>query len=416
MDDVLKALADLYKDGLRLEALARQTPDHVECSAEAAARFAEAARLSHDLDGQDGVDEETKIAGRPFSLYYDSCHHKALAWYHYQKREIDQARREQQTYRERLQAALEAARTCLPNIGGRRLEHMKRMIPDWELSLRLSYPTETAFAARRAWDDGRTIEALDLYRRTFAESMDAIEYLDQHGAEPATERIARGNASIMLANASQAMAKIYLDRALGDAGTGTIGADEALRILRYLLDAYKAGQTAAHINPEWNQIDAASSQCLETIRDLLSSNKAQWVTIYCHFEDRPDFLAIMKALDIREYKKVEAIRMEKENKAAKLWAIGSFWLLAFLVICAPIAILSHVLGFWVALVALVGVEVVMVIIGALILRTIGDLSEKNFLALIATAFKFQFRSLVTFGKSPSSNGPPNAEDGQAGSS
>jgi hypothetical protein len=56
-----------------------------------------------------------------------------------------------------------------------------------------------------------------------------------------------------------------------------------------------------------------------------------------------------------------------------------------------IFIVSSRLGWWQFLLAIAAIEVLLVFLGAFILRSLGDLSEANFLKLIGYAFRYQFK-------------------------
>ncbi len=113
---------------------------------------------------------------------------------------------------------------------------------------------------------------------------------------------------------------------------------------------------------------------------------------------RPDthaleFLKVMKMTDIQKYREVEMTATAKSSKAFKLWAIGSFFLLALAVIVSLFLIItSRGHGFFMTLAIFVAVEIVFLLLGALTLRTTGDLSEKGFLDLVKYALREQLSS------------------------
>jgi hypothetical protein len=108
------------------------------------------------------------------------------------------------------------------------------------------------------------------------------------------------------------------------------------------------------------------------------------------------------------------------SKAVRLWQIGGFWLLAFSIVFGAVLVLvAHSAEWWQLAFGLIGLEVVLVLIGAFTLRTVGDLSEKNFLSLVGTAFREQFkvftilkgllsRPAATQTKTPNDEGKPKA--------
>lgn len=86
--------------------------------------------------------------------------------------------------------------------------------------------------------------------------------------------------------------------------------------------------------------------------------------------------------------------LKPEPRRLRLWAVGSFWLLVFTIVFgATLILVRSELGFAKVIIALMGMEVLLLLIGALALRSTGDLSEKSFLNLVSLALRSQFRLL-----------------------
>lgn len=83
-----------------------------------------------------------------------------------------------------------------------------------------------------------------------------------------------------------------------------------------------------------------------------------------------------------------------DGKAVRVWAIGSFFLVAFLLIGSLISLLFHKTGFWIGIAAVTAIEVTYAITIAAVLRSIGDLSERRFLGFMQLAFRSQLEAVT----------------------
>ena len=204
-----------------------------------------------------------------------------------------------------------------------------------------------------------------------------------------------------MANTSSALAMIMQERAAKkDQGKLLeMPFDLLVRILRHTLDAYRYGNAAFEHNPEWEQYRDIAQRCLNNIQNVLRMNPSAWVPLYVAFEDDPEFLRVMRMTDLERFKEAEAARHARENKLVKLWAVGSFWLLVLSVVAALVLVVASLgLTWWQLLAAIAAIEVIFVLIGAFTLRTIGELSEKNFLTLVGKALEYQFKFWKVLGK------------------
>lgn len=96
----------------------------------------------------------------------------------------------------------------------------------------------------------------------------------------------------------------------------------------------------------------------------------------------------------QEMEKQAQLIQIQESKSAKLWRAGSFWIFFFMVISGVVFLfVTSITDWWKLLIAILALEAFIVISGAFVLRSIGDLSERGFLALVDLAFKFQLRGL-----------------------
>ena len=167
------------------------------------------------------------------------------------------------------------------------------------------------------------------------------------------------------------------------------------------------------MNPEWAQYPEVTEQCRANIENFLSANRGAWLRLYCEFEDQPEFLKIMKHVDIRLFRDAEAERLGRTHKAVKLWSVGSFWLTLFLVVVAAVVVVFRVVGWMQALLVLIVVEGLLLLVGAFTLRATGDVSENGLLELVKLALASQatfVRRLLAGGHPQEDNGGPSNDE------
>ena len=125
----------------------------------------------------------------------------------------------------------------------------------------------------------------------------------------------------MQVNASQALGQMFLNRASKE----VLPPDLGLMLLQELFKVYRFGLVAFRSNPEWDHYRTDSGQVLSIITEFLQLNRDKWMNIFLVFEHDPAFLAIMKEVDMKRYKEVEA---EGTLGQAKLSSCGIRELLA----------------------------------------------------------------------------------------
>ncbi|MBK8467161.1 MAG: hypothetical protein IPL32_15170 [Chloracidobacterium sp.] len=381
----------LYTKGVEFKEIARKEVHHLDNYIQAATRFSEAAtKLEYLTNTNQPIDFETQYF--VYSNYYRFEENDCLAAYFYEKRDTDKTEEFRNKANEHLKKCLCKLENLPQGLSTEVRDTLGAHIPKWKYFLRSSEISDFANKARKSFDNYSFVEALDCYREMIRLEEINLELIDglfdpQHG------RIARGRALGSHSNASAAIALIMIKRlqANGDYGALNLPFNSLVEVLQHEKNAFLFGMEAFRQNPEWQQYYDISQGRLENIKEALRSNASDWNKLYLAFENDPDLLGIMKQTDLELYKKAEANRVFKENKYFKLWAVGSFWLFVLVVVVGLVLLIQNFSSSWgYFLVTLVGVEVFFLLIGAFILRSVGDLSEAKFLELVKMALQFQF--------------------------
>lgn len=252
--------------------------------------------------------------------------------------------------------------------------------------------------ARKAWDNGDSVKALDYYKEALDRTERMVEEVDKkvnQGALDLTyKRITMGNSFGMRANITSAMTKIILDHSTSHKD---LSKNELLNLIKYIWDAYCLSQRAFETNPEWNQYLKGQEINFDNLKEILKENKHLWADLYVKFENEKEFIKLMKIIDPKQTNKLTSEYSFQDNKLVKLWSIGSFFLLAFGFIITGLTIVSNVISSsWLILLVFIFAEVFLLIIGAFVIRTTGDLTEASFLKLINMALNQQFGFLRRF--------------------
>jgi hypothetical protein len=402
MVELAEQIRNAYAAAQAEELLARQHPEHLEHAQKAAEHFECAALLSQRQAEDDEYVEEVRHVALVLAEYYFAQMHKNRGWHAYECRDCAVALAELVREREHFERAVRDAEGLMSALSDKGKAFLGPQIQSWKVSLAGLHPAELTYRARLAWDAGDAVEALDWYRHSVREAGRLLELEKDVPPQvnPAAFRVIRGNLYSTIANASQASAKILLDQArIENRSLYDFSRDEGLHFLGHFLDSHRAGTAAMTENPEWQQIGMATKASRENIEQFLKHTKLNWGLIYTRFQGDMTLESLMKHLDPERYAMARDDKILRENKGARLWAMGSFWVFAFVCVASAIILLATVVSPWVVLPAIIGIEVILLFIGALTLRTTEDLSQSNFLKLVGLAARFQFRSLLQFMKS-----------------
>ncbi len=177
-------------------------------------------------------------------------------------------------------------------------------LQSWKVSLAALPSAEYTYRARQAWDQGDTVEAIDWYRHSVADAEKVLELEKKvpRAVNPVSRRVLRGNMYSMIANASQALAKILLDQAERDERSlYDFSRDDGLQLIGHFLDVYQAGTAAKAENPEWEQIGVANLACRGNIEEFLRNTKENWALIYLRYGGNSTLEMLMKKIDPERY-------------------------------------------------------------------------------------------------------------------
>lgn len=392
--DPINEIRKVYEETIRLKEIARKSVGSIDAYLEAAQYARQAGEMSRNRVNIES-DIDIKSQHEVFAAYYFYEEQDCLSGYHYEKRNTDDGREHANRGATFIERAIALIENVPPEVSEEVRERLLGFLPAFNHYRRTIRIKMWAHDARAAWDKALYVKALDVYRRMGELQQEDLEALTE-GVAPQYHRIARGNFIGYMVNASSAMAQAMLQhREVKDRENWLeVPADLAIRLLKYTLDAYMLANAAFEENPEWEQYRDNGLICLGNIQSFLRSNPEMWLKLYISFEDNPEFLKIMKMTDLPKFKETETKRHLQENKYLKLWAVGGFWLVALLAVVAMVLLLqSSVAGFWRLALVMVTTEVILLIVGGLVLRTMGDLSEKNFIELIGMALRYQFKFL-----------------------
>lgn len=384
-----EASNSLFLEGRERKETARKDLNNLEHYLVAAERFSEAAAILDTLKtGSSEIDSVVEWA--IYADYYRYEEYDCRAYYYYELRDTDRAEEFGEQAVDCIRKSLNGLENLPKDVSQEARSLLEEIIPKWRYYLRNGEIACYAYRGRKAFETKSYIEALDCYRemaRLEEKNLELIEGL----FEPAHERIARGRAKAALSNAFGAIALVIMKQCnLSEDPSGdAFELDSLVEILRNEQQAYAFGMEAFQENPEWKQYFDLSQGNLRNITRVLESNPSAWNGLYLAFEDNPEFLKIMKSTNIEQFKQAELNRI-KDNKPFISWAVGSFWLIVLIVVVALVMVVMSFSSSWYYfLIAVFTIEVLLLVVGALILKSSGDISEAGFLDLLKMALRFQ---------------------------
>ncbi|MDP2173247.1 MAG: hypothetical protein Q8J62_05690 [Candidatus Cloacimonadaceae bacterium] len=261
--------------------------------------------------------------------------------------------------------------------------------PDWNLS-RIESPIllhETK--AKQAMVNGNFINALDEYRAIDTVMEDACDYLTKENIDQRTRRILLGNYYAMKAN-------------VANSTVGVMKSNESetvvLQILGLLLDSLSKLYHAYEANPEWEEYPQWIDITKKNLNLVLNKYSDGWFDFITHYEDDAELFKIlkshMKEINAMKYNDVERLSKAKSmSKEKKTLFYGTFWLMLFIIVFSGLYLLANSVSFAYFVMLIISGPVIAVIVSALILRSVGDLSEENFIQLIKLTIKLNFSFL-----------------------
>lgn len=294
VSDLVAQYEEALAAAMRLKDDARKSPSAFGAYRQAAEKFAEAANLSCEILRSQELNFSDKIQFEIFCPYYLYEADRSLSSWYYEKRETGLARSHFLKAAEHGDEYITTIEANLPFTEG-------------EFALRLSNCLKTAkFCrdndtlalgsndARAAWDRDDFIGALDEYRR-LAPRFEAILEQTKTLKDASIYRITLGNYLSMFANASAALG-MHIDKTHNV--QGVLPHDLACSLIRYTMDAYRAGIVGADANPEWSQYRDHALLCQQNVASLLMDNKPRWAELYSELHDDTEFVKLMAQLDL----------------------------------------------------------------------------------------------------------------------
>lgn len=398
---------DIFKTACTLKDEARISPANNKKYHEAADLFNKAGKLTRDWSDKQTAND-LKIYGIALSSYYFYEYCDCLASFHYECRKIDLTIKHLDEGEEWLNTALNSISSAekQKSFDSKCLSHLLESKETWEYYKESDAVFRNVALARDRYDNNQYLEALDLYKEAAKKAESLAESL-QVKTIPSSlklKRISNGNYIGMMVNVSYMFINILKEKLYQNSindNNYTYLLEKQL--LAHLLKAYDFSKTAFEENPEIDQYSAASSSLLNNIKVFLTENKKLWRDIYIDFEKDDVVKQMMKKIDNKAFKKVEK-DLILDNKAIKLWTMGSFFILLFVIIISLLCFIANIINsLWVFITIIFATEVFLLLIGGLLARSLGDLTEKGFLDLIKIAFANQFKLFHLLNK----NNPPN---------
>lgn len=251
----------------------------------------------------------------------------------------------------------------------------------------------------RAEDEAKKekyMNSIDYYRIAVKKMKQLINEMPKYEdvLEAEYYRIAQSNYLAMISNTSCEMINL-MESTYAQKNSDEIS---LIDIISESWNAYNYTELAYKNNPVWTDYKDVRRLQMSLLEKLLRENKGNWNSIYIKFEDNKELLKIMKKVDSKKYNRVESKLKLNENNAFKLWQIGSFWILLFLILSGVIGMLAKIIAFWTFLAAITAVEIIFMIIGGFTLKSIDSLSESGFIKLMSIATKNQLSILKVFRK------------------
>jgi hypothetical protein len=307
-----KEILELFDEARRLKDVARKSLNELDVYLEAAMRFRRAATLSNEVASNDDTEPDDKIQHLVFGQYYSYEEHYCLGGYYYEKHDTRNSAKHLKLSADHLSKALAFIENPPSYLSSKVKNHLKSFLPNWRHFQRYMEIKLLANDARTAWDSGRFIDALDIYRRMAARQKKFIDSPEFKMISPQYQRIAVANFIGSMTNASSAMAATVLGRGkeVGPDGVIELTHDLLIKLVKYTLDAYRLGNAAFDQNPEWDQYRIIAQQGLKNIENFLESNPSARAPLSIAFEDDPDFMKILKITDTgRSNHKAEKIKI-----------------------------------------------------------------------------------------------------------
>lgn len=399
---MVEEINQLYNEGFTYKEIGRKSETNINEYKKAAEAFDKAANLSFEYAKKYELESHERWGVEILALYYLFEKHECYSAGYYNIRDIDNALKHWEESIKHLRDAISLAKHALSKSESDKFnEKYTSHLNVWRYLLDVNVIKGDSIKAREAWDNERVVEAFDLYKiiveKTKALYQHATIYVSEGKLPLVYKRIATGNLIGMMANISSAMAKLVYQKSGNlDDSSKAIPIEMGIKLVKHILESYRLATNAFDENPEWDQYLNGAQISMNNIEAFLKDNKDKWKILFIEFENDTEVINLMKKIDSKQYRKARD-ELIGDNKHAKLWSVGGFWLFVLLVIFSSLFMAAKVISsWWVLVMVIVLGEGVFVILGGLVLRSIGDVSEKGFLEMIKMSFEFQFKIIKNF--------------------
>ncbi len=271
------------------------------------------------------------------------------------------------------------------------LDNIEYDLKRWNYYLEQAKCFELCSKFKKAYKEDQHGDAID-YSRAAIESVRELKNLVEKCMDVLEReylRIIDSTLSGIESDSSIVILNAYLKMYVADSSKVT--PQMWVKILREGWNAYKNSVIALEKNPIWDGNKIAMENQKELLVEILKGQYENWKNIYIQFEDDKEFHKLMKEVNTDKYNKINKNVDISNNKNITLWSAGSFFLLSIVIVFGAINItVKTVESLWKVLISLVFAETLIVIIGIVVLRTIGGLSESGFIKLLTFAIRNQF--------------------------
>lgn len=328
----------------------------------------------------------------PYFLYEE---HLNRSSYYYAENEIDKAKQYLESSKQHLDRAIASISDAVANASllPEKLRMLDNRLQVWKYYRESTGIYELALQAKEAWKREDVYSSLDYYVRVVelstAHLQKVHELVNAKILEPIFLRIETGNYLGMRLNATVSMSKIVHSKLTSNDYPSAEHKLLGMKMLSFFLTSYRQAGEAFLTNPEAEQYHRGQALIEGNIEKFLRDNKSLWTDVYIEFQGDEELKKFMTRIDARKFRSVQN-QISGDNKLVKLWSFGSFFLLTFLIISGAVLVFITHVNWWASIISFSTIEVLLLIVGAFVLRTIDDLSETGFLELVRMAFEFQF--------------------------
>ena len=306
----VKLMNEFISEASDLKDTTRVSLQNNNANLEASRLYEQAANIARELLSVPDIADDLRSHLEVFAPYYTYESKVTLRAWHYERHEINEAKKCQESAAVMLAEQISQIESKLTTATEEEKSKLTASLNKALFFRGLDMIATSAIRARLAWDQDDFISALDEYR-TVLPLLAQLVGDSQNLGVPGYYRVTLGNYLGMVANSSGALAK-HIEKTHGI--SGVLPHDIACDLVRHTLDAYRAGVAACDANPECDQYRGLAQLCRSNVETFLKDNKSRWPEIYADLYDDPDLLKIMGRIDLTTLKAIERGSMSHNNK------------------------------------------------------------------------------------------------------